>query len=320
VLAAVDACRTTRWPDREIGEIAARELSLITRLQLMALGLTRSDIDYSLARGRLRLIHRGVYAVGHQALTEQSAALAAVLAVGTGAFVSHHSAAALWGMATRRRGDVQVTLVARDAGRRRPGIEVHQAKTLDRQDVTTRFGTPIVSAARALLTITPALSDRELERIFDNGLKRRLFTRAAVAGAAGRSSWLPGAARLAALAADELRVPRITRSDAEEKLLALIRAAGLPMPEVNARLGRYEIDFLWRTLQLAVEVDGYEFHSTRRSFEADHARDLELESAGFHVMRFTRDQVVHQPELVLARIAQRIGELGAQSRPSSRPT
>jgi Protein of unknown function (DUF559) len=249
VLAVVDVCRSTRWPDPEIGEIAARQLLLITRLALMALGLTRSDIDYSLARGRLRLIHRGVYAVGHHPLTEQSAALAAVLAVGTGAFVSHHSGAALWGMASRWRGDVQVTLVARDAGARRPGIEVHQAKTLDRQDVTTRFGVPIVSAARALLTITPALSDRELERVFDDGLKRWLITRVAVAGAAARSPWLPGA--------------------------------------------------------------------TRRSFEADHARDLELESAGFTVMRFTRDRVVHQPELVLARIAQRIGELTAQVRRSS---
>jgi very-short-patch-repair endonuclease len=106
----------------------------------------------------------------------------------------------------------------------------------------------------------------------------------------------------------------VTRSRPEEALLPLIRAGGLPEPEVNGWLGPHEIDFLWRAERLVVQVDGYEFHSTRRSFEADHALDLEVESDGFVVMRFTRDQIEKQPEFVLVKLAQRLDQLRRSSR------
>jgi very-short-patch-repair endonuclease len=301
------------WPDRLIAEIASRQFGLITRAQLIALGISRRTIDYSLARGRLTPVHRGVYAVGHLALPALAAEFAAVLAVGERALVSHHSALALWGLTPRREGDIELTLVGRDAGRTRRGIRIHQALTLDARDATTRKRIPVTSPARTLLDVAPRQSLRELEIMVADGLKRRLFTRHAVATMLDRTPGRPGAHRLAALAEAERRLPTLTRSEAEERFLELVRRAGLPTPEVNVRLGRFTVDFLWRAERLVVEVDGYEFHSTRRSFEDDHARDLELSTAGFAVIRFTWRQLVEQPELVLVRLTQRLTELRRQS-------
>jgi very-short-patch-repair endonuclease len=101
---------------------------------------------------------------------------------------------------------------------------------------------------------------------------------------------------------------------AEEDMLALVRAGGLPEPEVNVWVGPHEVDFLWRSERLVVFTDGYEFHSTHRSFEGDHTQDLELQEDGFDVMRFTREQVTRRPQWVLVRVAQRLAQLGRSSR------
>jgi very-short-patch-repair endonuclease len=285
-----------RWPEIEIAIVARRQLNLITRQQLFDLGLTPSDIDYSLHRQRLIRVHRGVYSLA-AVLPAYARELAAVLAVGDAAFTSHASAAALWGMAPVPAGDVHVTVVNRDAGRRRAGITVHQTTALE---TTVRHSVPVTTPARTLLDIAPDLGDHELERAFDSGLKTRLFTRDGVATLAHRHVNRPGASRLKALAAAELRVTRITRSWTERRMITLARDAGLPVPEVNATLGRFVVDFLWRAERVIVETDGYEFHSTRRSFESDHERDLALRDAGYTVLRFTRDQLADRPERVLA--------------------
>ena len=264
------------WPDRAVGDLSARQYGVVTRTQLKALGLTRAAIDNALQRRRLRGLHRGVYAVGDLALPAFGSELAAVRATGEGAYLSHRSAAALWGMAPARRGPVQVTLAGRDAGRRRPGIEVHQTASIDPEDVTTYRGIPVTRPARVLLEIAPGLRGRALERMFDRGLKERRFSRHAVATVVARNPRAPAAARVRALAAAEGRFSTVTKSPPEDDMLALIRAGGLTEPEVNVWVGPYEVDFLWRSERLIVFTDGYEFHSTRRSFETDHAQDLEL--------------------------------------------
>jgi very-short-patch-repair endonuclease len=296
------------WPDDLIGEIATRQQSVITRRQLMALGVSESAIDHSIRRGRLIRLHQGVYAVGHQALAPHAAELAAVLAVGEGAYLSHFSAAALWGMVPEPPRLVHVTLVGRDAGRRRSGIEVHQTRMVDSRDVTIHHGIPVTRPARVVLDIAPGLSDRQLERTFDRGLKERRFSRHAVATVVARNLQRPAATRLKALAEAQGRFSTATRSPPEEALLKLIRAGGLPEPEVNAWLAPYEVDFLWRAQRLVVEVDGYAFHATHRSFEADHARDLELEARGFDVVRYTADQITQRPEWVLVHLTRRLGQ------------
>jgi very-short-patch-repair endonuclease len=100
--------------------------------------------------------------------------------------------------------------------------------------------------------------------------------------------------------------PTLTRSEAEERLLALVRAARLPAPACNVRVRPYEVDFLWRAERLIVEVDGYAFHSTRAAFERDRRRDADLQARGFSVMRVTWRQLAHEPEAVVARLAQRL--------------
>jgi very-short-patch-repair endonuclease len=308
-----DVCaRPSAWPDRVVAEIAGRQHGLIARRQLVALGLSRGLIDNMVRRGRLIAIHRGVYALAHSSMPPFAPYMAAVLAVGEDAWLSHRSAATVWGLLRGRDDDVEITLVGRDSGRRRAGVRVHRAITLDPRDTTHRHNIPIVSAARALLDITPDLGARDLERAFDGALKAGIVSRDAVARTAGRAHGHPGAARLSDLARDELRAPADTESDPEEDLRRLIGAGGLPQPEYNVQLGPYRVDALWRAHRLVVEVDGYAFHSTHRSFEGDHERDLKLGEAGFVVMRFTRDQVVHKGEWVLVKLAQRLARLDAQ--------
>jgi very-short-patch-repair endonuclease len=310
----MDVSRPVGWPDLLVGEIASGQRSLVTRCELLALGLRASSVDHSVRRGRLVPRHQGVYAVGGLALPPFADELAAVLAAGEGAYLSHFSAAALWGMVPQPPRIVQVTLVGRDACRRRPGIEVHLTRTMDPRDVTTYDGIAVIRPARVLLQIAPRLSGRALERMFDRGLKERRFTRHAVAAVVARNPRAPAVARVRALAAAEGRFSTVTKSPAEEDLLALIRAGGLPEPEVNVWVGQHEVDFLWRSERLIVFTDGYEFHSTHRSFEADHAQDLELQEDGFAVMRFTREQVTRRPHWVLVRLAQRLAQLGRSSR------
>lgn len=301
------------WRDRAIEVIATRQQGLITRVQLLELGLSRSLIDKYVARGRLIAVHRGVYAVGHRSLPPLASSMAAVLAAGPEALLSHHSAASAWRLMLERDRDIDITIVDCDRSRGRRGIRVHRLNALDPRDATTLHGIPITTAPRALLDITPDLGARDLERAFDRGLKGRLFTRSAVVETVTRSPRRPGAARLAALADAESGAPGETRSLWEERLLALARAGGLPLPEINVLVGGYEVDALWRRQRLVVEVDGFEFHRTRRSFENDHARDLALAAAGFTVMRFTADQLKNEPEMVLVRVAQRLAALETQS-------
>jgi very-short-patch-repair endonuclease len=303
----------TPWPYRDVWETATRQLGLITRIQLYELGVGRGAIDHAMKCGLIRQIHRGVYAVGHSSLPPFASEMAAVLAAGDGALLSHRSAAAMWGLIAAVKGDIHVTVVGHDRARTRPGIRIHRIRALDTRDATSLHAIPITSPARTLLDITPDLRPRgELERTFDAALKGRIVTRSAVAATVARNGGRPGAPLLAALAQAELPGPADTRSQAEDQLRRLIRAGDLPEPVFNARVGRYTIDALWPRHRLAVEVDGYAFHSTRRSFESDHERDLVLSAAGFTVMRFTRDQIVKQPELVLVRLAQRLGEIEAQ--------
>jgi very-short-patch-repair endonuclease len=302
-----------------VADITNGQHGLVTRVQLYELGLRRGAINHALKRGRIVPRHRGVYALGDLALPPLAPYMAAVLAVGEGAFLSHHSAAFVWGILPERDGEVEVTVVGRDAGRRRKGIRVHRASSLDPRDTSELHHIPIVSAARALLDIAPTESPRGLERAFDGALKARLVTRHAAARMLTRASLgRPGAVALSTLVAAELRASTETKSEAEERFLELVRAGGLPAPELNARIAPYTVDALWRDHKLVVEIDGYAFHSTHRSFESDHERDLRLTAAGFTVMRFTRDQVVKQGAWVLVRLAQCLTSIEAQSGRSSR--
>jgi very-short-patch-repair endonuclease len=145
--------------------------------------------------------------------------------------------------------------------------------------------------------------EREIERAVDEGITRRLVTPASIAAAVQRLRGRRGASRLEALLKRDIE-PAFTRSEAEERLLALIRESGLPTPEVNAIVGQHVVDFVWRDRGLIAETDGYRFHSTRSAFERDRARDAELMAADFRVIRITWRQLEAEPLAIVARLAQ----------------
>jgi very-short-patch-repair endonuclease len=260
-------------------------------------------IARALRRGRLHRVHQGIYSlVPFPALPPLAHELAAVLACGDGALLSHHAAAATWGFRPSFIGDVDVIVVGADAGRDRPGIRAHRVNALDPRDIRRYQGIPITSPARALLDIAPDLTDRQLERALDEALIKRLTSHAAINAVLNAYPHRRGVARLRALA-DPGRPTTETRSDGEEALLALIRRANLPMPEVNARVGSYTADFLWREQRVIVELDGYDYHRGRAAFERDHERDAQHQRMGYLVIRITGRQLRHRVEEVLAALA-----------------
>jgi very-short-patch-repair endonuclease len=301
------------WPDQAVASIAEGQRGLISRRQLGDLGVCRSAIARALARGRLHAIYRGVYAVVPLAVLPPFAReQAAVLTCGDDTFVSHQSAAAIWGIAPLRADDVHVTVVRRQAGRSRDGIRIHRVDALLPRDRRVRDGIPVTSPARTILDLASELAPREVERALDEAIVQRLMTLAALRAVLVQYPARRGCSTLRELI-DEGRTTTITRSEAEERMLALVRKAGLPPPEVNAKLGRYTIDFLWRRERVVVEVDGHRYHSNRYALERDHARDAELQARGYLVIRITWRELCNSPELVLARIAQ---ALALRARPA----
>lgn len=303
--AASDACHVMHAEatgDLAISRLAARQHGVVSRAQLTAAGLGRGSIAHRLTEGRLHRIHRGVYLVGHAAPAPLAREIAAVLACGEGAVLSHRAAGALWGLIAAAIGDVDVTVPGRNPGRR-PGIRVHRPRRLDRRDVRRRYEIPVTTPARTLLDLAAVLSGREIERAVNEAQIRRLTHREELVAVVGRSSGRNGAVTLRAVLAEGAR-PAPTRSEAEDRLLALLRAAELPPTDVNARVGRHEVDLLWRRHRLIVEVDGYAYHAGRAAFERDRLRDAELQAAGYRVMRVTWRQLVYEPEALIARVAQ----------------
>jgi very-short-patch-repair endonuclease len=174
---------------------------------------------------------------------------------------------------------------------------------LDARDVARRYGLPVTAPARTLLDLSGLLPARELERAVEEAERTRLVRPAQLAALLARSPGRHGTAALRALL-ERTTPSTFTRSEAEERLLALVRAARLPDPELNVRIAGHEVDFLWREAGLAVEVDGFAFHSTRAAFERDRIRDGELLGAGLAVLRVTWGQIVSEPEALLVRLAQ----------------
>ncbi|MGH2992492.1 MAG: DUF559 domain-containing protein [Solirubrobacterales bacterium] len=286
---------------RAIAELAARQRGLVTRGQLVQMGLTRDAIDSWVKTARLHAIHRGVYLLGHARLTGGARELAAVLACGPGAVLSHRSAAGLWRLISGSAGDADVTVPGRNCGSK-GGIRIHRVTALDRRDVRMAGGIPVTTPARTLLDLAAVVSPRELEQALAEAESRSLARRSELLALLARAGPRPGIAVLRSLIEADV-TPAMTRSEAEERLLTLVRAAELPPPELNVRIGRHEVDFLWREQRFVVEVDGFRYHSSRAAFERDRLRDAERGVEGFRVMRTTWRQIVRRPEALAARIA-----------------
>ena len=283
-----------------IEELAAQQLGLVTRAQLRAHGITARAIDRRVQALRLRPVQRGVYRVGPVA-APHARELAAVFACGPHAVVSHRSAGWLWQLLPDPGDAAPVDVSLRQGDRNRPRIRVHRVR-LRADEVTTLRNIPITSIRRTLADLAGVLGTSELERVLARAERTDLLASSDLQSLAAHAQ-RPGARILRALLLTEARAA-FTRSEAEARFLALVRKSQLTVPESNARLGDYEVDFFWRRERLVVEVDGYAFHSSQRSFETDRRRDAWLAAAGVRVIRVTWRQLVNEPEAMLVRLAQ----------------
>jgi very-short-patch-repair endonuclease len=286
--------------DAAIARIAAGQYGVVTRAQLVAAGVRRGSINHRIAAGRLHRIRRRVYLVGHPVPPRFACEMAAVLACGESAVLSHRTAALLWLLPCDAARQIDVTVPGRDPGTH-PGIRVHRVRRLNPLDVRRCQRMPITTPARTLVDLAEVLPLRTLERALSEAQIRRLVRPRQLLDVLERSPGRRGAGALRELLDHQ---PAFTRSEAEARLLALLRAAGLPPSSVNTRIGNYEVDFLWRPDRLVVEFDGYAYHSSRTAFERDRTRDAELQARGYRVFRVTWRQLVEEPEAVIARIAQ----------------
>jgi very-short-patch-repair endonuclease len=204
--------------------------------------------------------------------------MAAVLACGENAVLSHRAAAELWGLLPTRAGPVDVTIPAPAGRRTRDGIRIHRSSSLHIALVTRRNGIPVTAAARTIEDLRRTASTDEVRRATREAQFRGLDL------------------------ADVNKDRDLTRSELERRFLRICRRHRLPRPEVNAQVGEFEVDFLWRDRKLIVETDGWQAHGGRLAFEEDRARDVDLILLGYEVVRFTCRQVMEQPDVVAAKL------------------
>lgn len=282
--------------DRAIVARAARQHGVVSLAQIREAGLSRDALRHRVGRGYMRRMHTGVYQLGP--LTSPFAEpFAAVLACGPTAVLSHHAALWLLGVTKERPRAMEVTV---SSGRPRPsGVVVHRSGVVP-EERTRREGIPVTTAARALVDVAAHLRRRDLERAVEQAVVIGAATQSELADAAATKR--KGAATVRSVLADTT-TPSLTRSEAERRLLELIRSAGLPHPIANARLMGYEVDLLWPKHRLVVEVDGFAFHASREAFERDRARDAALQAAGYRVIRVTWRRLVEEPYAVVATLA-----------------
>ena len=286
--------------------VAARQHGVITYAQLLECGLAAGAINHRVASGRLQRLWRGVYAFGHQELRPEGRALAAVLACGGGAVLSHRSAARQWGLLASSSERIHVTVPTRGGRRARPGIHLHCVRRLGAEDVAEADSIPVTTTARTLVDLCTTEPERVVEQALEQAYVLRLLPPGAVEAAIERAQGRRTRA-LRRMITVERRTSSLTRSELEERFLSLVRRAALPEPEVNAWLHGYEVDFLWRKERRIVEMDGYAFHSAPGAFERDRRKDVDLELAGYRVTRFTYNQIVLEPAAAIERTKRLLG-------------
>jgi Protein of unknown function (DUF559) len=288
-----------------VAEVAAAQYGVVSFAQLRAVGLGRGAVEKAVRGERLIRLHTGVYAVGHRVLRVEGSRLAAVLACGEGAVLSHRSAGAHWGLLPTARTLVDVTTPR--TRRRVPGIDLHRSRSLDARDTASHEGIPITTVARTLLDLAAAVPESRLERALAQAERLQLYDHRAITDVIARANGHRGKAALARAVRGE---PKLTRSELEARFLSLVRQAGLPEPLGNFILDapdhpRLEVDFYFPMHNLVVETDGWETHKTKAAFRSDRRKDAALTSAGHRVMRFTYEDIVYEPDTVVARLTPR---------------
>lgn len=289
-------------PDGLVADVAARQHGLIRVDQLAACRLDRAAVTRRVRKGSLHRVHTGVYAVGYTPQTLHAHFMAAVLAGGDEAFVSHWASCALARLVRWERLRIDIT-VRGSAERRRPGIRFHRTRALDSRDTTRLSGIPCTTPARAILEIAPQLSDARLKRLVRKAQAEGLASVQQFAAVLSRANGHVGRRRVAAIIETG---PAPTASGHEDVVLDLILQAGLEHPVVNARLVvggvPYYPDLRWPAQRLSLEIESSPWHDGRLARQLDRDRQAQLEAAGERVLRTTRQQALLAPQQLVARL------------------
>jgi uncharacterized protein DUF559/putative AbiEi antitoxin of type IV toxin-antitoxin system len=275
--------------------------------QLKALGMGERAVQKRATAGRLHRIHRGVYAVGRAHLDARGRRMGAVLAGGPGAAISHRTSADEIGFLRTASARVEVTVTGR-GGRNRDGITFHRSPTLRPEDCAIVTGIPCTNTARTLLDLADVVSAARLAQAIEGAERLRVLDARAIEAVLGRATGREAATRLRdALVAYTGKPPPPTRRELERRAFEVFRGAGLPRPDVNVLVetaqGPYEVDFCWPDRRLIVEADSFEFHRSRRAFEADRRRDQLMRARGWTTVRITWRQLNERPTEVIAAVA-----------------
>jgi very-short-patch-repair endonuclease len=285
--------------DRAVSEVAKQQHGVISRRQLLALGMSDRAVDGRVGRAQLHQVFRGVFVFGSRRISSKGRWMAAVLASGEGAVLSHRSAGRLWRLLPPAAERIDVLCP--------PGRVVHRKGIVSRQSTLrddewlVRDGIPATSPFRTIFDLAAIAEMREVERAFHEAEARQVTDRVSLPMLLERYPGRRGSRKLQALL--ESRQPlTITRNDFEEAFLALVDRYGLTRPRMNADFsirGRFfEIDALWERERVAVELDSREIHGTHKKFESDRLRDRILVAEGWRTMRITWWQLQEEPAAI----------------------
>lgn len=282
-----------------MAETARKQHGVVSAQQLAEFGFPRETIARWVKERRLHRIHRGVYAVGHEALTWEGRCMAAVLA-NSPAVASHKTAAWIWELRRWRPGRFDLTAPSRR--HRREPIVVHFAR-LRPEDSAVVEGIPVTSVARTVLDLAPEESIRDLHRMMDRAEDRKTFDLRRFDRLLARAGGHPGRVKLRR-ALDSFKPEHaVLRSELERRFRDLVLTAGLPAPRTNVFVAGYELDAYWEAEAFAVELDVYATHGSRSSFEEDRERQDDLLLAGIETIRVTGVRLDREPRGTIARVA-----------------
>jgi hypothetical protein len=288
---------------QKLANLAARQYGIVTRDQLAELGYTDRMVDHALQTGRLQAWHRNVFAVGHGGLSPHGLCMAAVMFRGEGALISYQSAVWLWGL--ERRLEIPVNVSVRWRGHSQDAIGLHHCPALRGEDLSKTEGLPVTAVPRTLLDYASTAKQYRLEAAIDRADRLDLLDPGAIDRITEEVRGHRGRRRLQ----DAIGIYRetgFTRSGGEKRMLAALADAGIPRPAVNIFIEGYELDFYWEREHFAVELDSWEHHRGRRSFEEDRKRQEELAMADIEIIRITGTRLKHEPSRVAIRIAEHL--------------
>jgi hypothetical protein len=287
--------------DVALAALASRQHGVLVLNQLISLGLSARAVQHRATCGRLHRVHHGVYSLAPpELLGREGRWMAAVLAVGPAAVLSHRKAAALHGLLSCNRPNVEVTVPGR-AGRTHPGIDVHRSKTLTPADCAVVNDIRCTTVARTLLDLADVIDRRRLERAFDQAEVLEVFDLRAIQDPLARNPTRPAGREVTGVLEEHYIGSTPTESQIEEGFLALCRRFGLPQPEVQRWLilpdggPAIRADFLWREQRVVVETDGDRYHGTAQRLRRDARKDQRLTVYGFKPIRTGWRQIFYRP-------------------------